>query len=312
MIEFKEHAQEEVSVPLTINHNHSASSGSLSADVKSSGYIMSMSQNGSMPREEEYKLEYWGRYEVPPPASANSDQVMVIDSLVSKLREAIPSAGGSGGSTLSSKFRPKKRSFGARLMGRSSKAPPDAVDFSAATTSGVECEGLGECSILGGNHTHNHHQGPCTDSRDGSDVSITVQSSSPTLSPPDKGESAQGHGSSTSPDDPADYHTSCEQQTRDTSTSSLSAQPNGRVRTESADFDTIPELANLKSSTEFQALSMKTVDSVNATQKVRLLFSGVSVMVVTEQSENVILKKSIKTIACCAQVSGLTTLPHTL
>lgn len=291
MTEFKEHAQEEVVVPPTITHNQTTGAlGSNSADMKSSGYIMSSSQSGGVPREEEYKLEYWGKYEVPPPASSNSDQVMIIDVLVSKYREAVYGLG---------KFRTKKRSFGAKFMRNSSKGPSpvgtEAVDaLSASSTTSVESEGDSAT-----NSPSSLHPKPmCSaDSSDSSDISISLTPSSP---PPPE----EGCDSSTSPEDPADHHTSCKQSVVPNVSSVVKSSD---TRPESSDFDTIPELANLKSTTEFQALSLKATSgasgAVQSQQKVRLLFSGVNVVVVTEQTEHVILRKSIRNIACCAQVS---------
>lgn len=322
MTEFKEHSQEEVSVPPTISYNLSSP---LLMDGKSSGYIMSRSQNGSLPRREEYKLEYWGRYEVHPPASRNTDQVELIDSLVAKLRE-VPS---SAGSTLS-KFRTKKRSFGSRFMSRSSAAKVGVEDVDSVANAG---QVAGSMEPLDAKSSPSQTR-PCRSNSEGQDgLDITVTAASPT---PDEEE-----GSSTSPEDPADHHSSCPQMTASTNPTSQTTNPadhhllshdapnpadhqdtpnpanqlslqgtiipanasklNDRVRTESSGFDTIPELANLKSSSEFQALSLQ--GTHGAVQKVRLLFSGVSVMVYLQHSEQIILKKSIQNIACCAQVS---------
>lgn len=273
MTEFKEHAQEEVAVPPTITHNHSTvAEDTNTADMKSSGFIMSSLHSGGLPREEEYKLEYWGRYEVPAPASSNSDQVMIIDTLVSKYRDA-----------MFGKFRSKKRSFGAKFSVRkdpakslANAASTEAVD-SLSTVSSTSLESDGDSPAQ-------HKAKGSYDSSDSSDISITLTPSSP---PPSEGDS------SVSPEDPADQHTSVKQN-------------NTVNHSESSDFDTLPELASLKSTTEFQALSLKGPadgGGVQSPQKVRLLFSGTNVVVVTEQTENVLLRKSIRNIACCAQVS---------
>lgn len=297
MMEFKEHAQEEVTVPPTITHNLGSTMDSSSADIKSSGYIMSTSsQSSGLSQEEEYKLEYWGKYEIPSLDSANYDQVAIIDTLVSKCREAMP------------KHRTKKRSFGSKFMGRSMSKPPlghgglDAVDssasLSAASISSVESE---EDSMTTSSVSLAQKSVAYSiNGSDSSDVSLTLTPSSPP--PPEVRQS-----SSTSPDDPADHHVSCTQALRSAG-SSASLHSQLRQRTESTDFDTLPELANLKSSTEFQALSMSVsgsgtgVATVQSQQKVRLLFSGVSVVVAVEQTQHIILKKSIRNIACCAQV----------
>ena len=65
----------------------------------------------------------------------------------------------------------------------------------------------------------------------------------------------------------------------------------------SSEFDTLPELANLKDTLAFQALSL--------TQhlKVKLMFSGLTVAMVSEQGEEQILNLNVRNISCCAQVS---------
>ncbi len=285
MQEFKEHAQEEVSVPPTISHTSSAPT--MPADAKSSGYIMSVSSSSdSLPTEETFSLQYWGRFEVPSPASSNTDQVLIIDSLVAKMKEVMPA-----------KARIKKKSFGSRFMRSSSAKMASAV-------AAVDVEGV---------------DGPISskedsEAREDSDVAITFTPSSPMQ---EEGEAGSTSSLSTgepcaSPEDPADVHTPCNQPSITAVATTVAAALNGRIRTEStADFDTLPELANLKSSTEFQALSgggggggggAGREGREVAVQKVCLVFSGVSVVVTVEQTHHVILKKSIKSIACCAQV----------
>lgn len=305
MQEFKEHAREEVTVPPTISHT---SSVPVPVDIKSSGYVMSSSNSGALPTEETFRMDYWGRFEVPSPASSNTDQVLIIDSLVGKMRETMPP-----------KSRSKKKSFSSRFMGRSissklssSSSAVDEVDANTKESS---------------------------ESRDDPDIAIMLTPSSPVQEASEAGSTSSistGDPCCTSPDDPADEHTPCNQQPSSGAPQFNSQQPNsaapqlnnqrpnsaapqlrpssaapqlnGRIRTESNDFDTLPELANLKSSTEFQALSLKTGGEEGGgkegrVQRVRLVFSGVSVVVSAEQDQHIILKKPIKSIACCAQVS---------
>lgn len=315
---FKEHSQEEVTVPPTISHSMGASSPVLVSEAgKSSGYIMSSSQNGSLAQEEEYKLEYWGRHEVPPPSSGNTDQVVFIDTLVAKLRESRESR---ESSSALSKLRSKKRSFGSRF-GRSSTAKTPAVE-PGCSTSQVDSDPRHGCStgqvdsdpirhvaagsvesLSDADSCPTHKAGSAhSSSSEGGDAGtpITITAASP---PPDEGEEeGEGH----SPQDPADHHSSCHQMVHPELSDRL--RPNS-----SSDFDTIPELANLKSSTEFQALSLKdTLSGSASVQRVKLLFSGVSVLVFPQHSDQIILKKSIRNIACCAQVSPLTTPTHCL
>ena len=269
MTEFKVHSHGEVAVPPTITHN-SSSYPSLPADGKSSGYIMS-SLNGSLPREEEYKLEYWGQHQVPPLSSGNTHQVQIIDNLVSKFREVMSNSG-----TFHSKFRTKKKSFGSRFKTKTSTPKLESVDSDLSAGS---VDSLGETGRQA--------------------VASTSSLDRCILTPASDESCTQLEPFSASLEDPADFHSSCHQNTF--------SMADGRSRTESSDFDTIPELANLKSSTEFQALSQ---DGGNGgemmvkNQKVRLIFTGVNVLVVTnENTENVVLKKPIRQIACCAQVS---------
>lgn len=272
MTEFKVHSHGEVAVPPTITHN-SNSFSSLPADGKSSGYIMS-SLSGSLPREEEYKLEYWGQHQVPPPSS---DQVELIDDLVSKFREVMSNSG-----MAHSKFRTKKRSFGSRFKTKTSTPKLPSLESVDSDLSAGSVDSLGEA-------------GRQAVSLDSQDVGCILTPASPVLHE----SCTQPEPLSASLEDPADFHSSCHQ--------NILPVVDGRSRTESSDFDTIPELANLKSSTEFQALSLQDGsggEMVVKNQKVRLIFTGVSVLVVTSgNTENVVLKKPIRQIACCAQVS---------
>ena len=72
-------------------------------------------------------------------------------------------------------------------------------------------------------------------------------------------------------------------------------------RSDSMEFDTIPELPSLQDSLEFQALSEGS-PLLLPSQKVKLIFSGLSVMLVSAISGERIMKKSIRYVACCAQV----------
>ena len=65
----------------------------------------------------------------------------------------------------------------------------------------------------------------------------------------------------------------------------------------SSEFDTLPELANLRDTPAFQALSLI------QHQKIKLMFSGLTVTMVTEQGEEQILNLNVRSISCCAQVS---------
>lgn len=309
MTEFKEHSQEEVVVPPTINHNMSSPSP-FPMDGKSSGFIMARSH--SLSRQEEYKLDYWGRFEVSPPASGSIDQVALVDTLVAKCQ--IGSAG---------KFRSKKRSLGSRLMRSSNTKVSSSVGVEGAEQSHVSMESLSDASLKGSpsNSPSNSPSQPrdspnqlnepgdsptlVRDSRSNSDIPITFTAASPTHEEEEEeqeeGEVSSRGEPSTSPEDPADHHSLCMQASYDQTSMShdQTNEPNGRVRSGTSEFDTLPELANLKGSTEFQALSLK---GTHTMQKVRLLFSGVSVVVYLQQSQQIILKKLIQNIACCAQV----------
>lgn len=303
MTEFKVHSQEEVTVPPTVSYNLSSSSP-LNVDGKSSGYVISSSQNGSIPRQEEYKLEYWGKYEVPAPSSGSTDQVVLIDTLVAKYRDVT--------GTILGKFRTKKKSFGSRFMHRNS-SKVSAGDDVGALDAGDSSHSLEALRDVDGEAN-----------AEGEEIPITF-TASPTGEEEDgegEGEGSSHQGASTSPEDPAEQHTSYSQTTSSAdqaqlcpgdqppadlvdhhSSMTVPTEPNGRGRTESTGFDTLPELANLKGSSEFQALSLKKSSTRGqSVQHVRLLFSGVTVLVHPQQSQHVILKKTIQNIACCAQV----------
>lgn len=271
MAKFKQHAQEEVAVPPTVTHNFSSSSSFGSAEhAQSAGFILTHHPStASQPKGEEYKLEYYGRHEVPPPATATSDQVEIIDSLVSKISD--------GGHK-----RSKKLNFRLRKRANSKTAPTVGVD------------------TVDGDHINDSTTNSSSSSLTVvSDVSIIIKSG---VSPTEHSEGGVESGEElpSSPLDPADQHCSCSQPLK---------IANGHLKhhsSDSADFDTLPELANLESSTEFQALSLKTAEGWPViSQKVRLMFSGVSVVVLTEHTNEIILKKSIRNIACCAQVSAM-------
>ena len=66
------------------------------------------------------------------------------------------------------------------------------------------------------------------------------------------------------------------------------------------EYDVLSDLDNLRSTPEFQALG-RLSDLPN--QKVKLVFSGLCVSVFLEQSGEQLLKRTIRTIACSAQVS---------
>lgn len=93
----------------------------------------------------------------------------------------------------------------------------------------------------------------------------------------------------------------------DTSSQPPTEKDGGQKRTSSksmsSDFDTLPELASLKETPEFQYLSQKSLSQIKRqSQKVKLIFSGLSVKVVLEENGEELLKKRIRTIACCAHV----------
>ena len=291
MTQFKQHAREEVSVPSTLANS------STGADVKPSGYIISSAHSGTLSQaDEEYRLEYMGRHEVASPATASSDQVQIIDSLVSKIREAMVASG---------KARSKKKSLGSRLRGKantskSSLVSSESVDQDGrdnVTTNSLVSDSVSIAFSSAGmqNLSDNNLEGtrPLEQEPDPGDVSIIL-----TRSSPDEGNKV--HRDISLPDDHGDQHSSCRQ------TPPNSDKKEKEKVSESSDFDIIPELANLKTSTEFQALSLKTdASSIIVNKKVRLVFTGVSVVVLTEETGDTILKKSIKSIACCAQVTSL-------
>ena len=65
----------------------------------------------------------------------------------------------------------------------------------------------------------------------------------------------------------------------------------------SSEFDTLPELAKLKDSYAFQILSL------NQSQRVKLVFSGLTVAMFSERGGEQLLGLNVRNISCCAQVS---------
>lgn len=71
------------------------------------------------------------------------------------------------------------------------------------------------------------------------------------------------------------------------------------VRSDSltSEYDTLPELANLKDSYAFQALSL------TQNHRVKLVFSGLTVVIFSERGGEQLLNLHLRNISCCAQVS---------
>ncbi len=282
MVRFKQQAEEEIAVPAMVTHNLRSSSSSLPlADMKSSGYIIS-SHNGppssGSSGSDEYRLEYLGKHQVPLTASNDSmDQVELIDALVAKVREATRGKG-----------KGRKKGFGSRFRGKNAKPP-----LPVGTNEGVVLPGSEDVRDSRhssySSYTRHASSSSSSSSERQSEVDINITSSSPlypkdhTLLPPNEDLPGGGCG------------------VPEGSSSSQENSPELREKKPSSEFDTIPELANLQASTEFQALSNR---RGVAFQKVRLLFTGVSVVVLTEDTGEIVLKKSVKSIACCAQVSN--------
>ena len=82
---------------------------------------------------------------------------------------------------------------------------------------------------------------------------------------------------------------------------------NASLRGGAMEYDTLPELESLQHSPEFQALRHPLELPVKA---VKLVFSGLSVSIVSRQSRELLLRRTIRTIACCGQVSIMS--PFTL
>lgn len=316
MAQFKQHVKEEVIIPATINSSSDSTSSIASSSIKSdssaapvpksSGYIMSLqhkhpSEEGGSGQQttqgDSHKLIYLGNYEISSPAVTGDGQVQIIDSLVARVREVIAAE-----VNLQRKSSLKKRSIGARLRSRSvsnnKSSPPLGVKPSVTKSSPPLCRESSSSSD--GSHGSSEQQQQAQPGARVIDISV-VPPMSPTevqldnaadLCPPSNGDELINR----------EEFQEGESQLFTSSQMPTSAQP--RKISENADFDTIPELVNLQKSTEFQALSSSlTLGKAKPSSiKVRLMFSGVHVVVVAEESNDVLIKESIKTIACCAQV----------
>ena len=287
----------------------------------------------------EYHLEYVGKFEVSSPASSKETQVETVDNIVAKLKE---NQKNSTTLLSKAKSKRRSLSAMLKSIGKASGRDTDSVDGIAASNSAssllddepfVTNEHSASSLSL---HSQELEEGSSTD------ISITVTSASPDLlTPPmdvhrpmsqengstngttngsvserereensssplvleglerkedgvmEESKTDVRNGSSSNQDTAGQNGEELEEET--------AAAIRGLVRatsdSTSSEFDTLPELANLRDSLAFQALSL------TQHQKVKLVFSGLTVAMVSEQGEEQILNLNVRNISCCAQVS---------
>ena len=285
----------------------------------------------------EYHLEYIGKFEVPSPSSSNVAQIETVDNIVAKLKENQKNS--HGHLTVQSKGKPKKRSFTSMLkgIGKSSGKDSDSVDGIAASNSASSL--LDDDDETTSPLAANEHSASSLSlhSQDGSstDISITVTTASPDLLTPPmdvhrpmsqvdgdtkvtNGSERDGESSPSIPESrgqsPGDSGEGRQNGVEDNGTNgsvsgALDIVQNGKEDVDSgggvratsnsvsSEFDTLPELASLKDSLGFQVLSL------TQNQRVKMVFSGLTVAMFSERGEEQLLNISIRNIPCCAQVS---------
>ena len=239
-----------------------------------------------------YRLVYLGSYKIPPPAATGDGQVQIIDSLVGRVRESMATQTSRMGLFHSK----KKRSIGALRKRKSGNRSLDSE-----STLSKSSPPLIRSSTCDDSHCSREEQLSPQLKQGHSTPDISVHSpTSPTYGLSD--------GAAASGDFFHDQEEGPEKEWPSRTSSHKSTLLQTHTVSENAGFDTIPELVNLQNSSEFQALSsnQKLQKEGSHTKpssiKVQLVFSGVHMVVIAEDSSQVLFKKSIKTIGCCAQV----------
>ena len=284
----------------------------------------------------EYHLEYVGKFDVTSPVSSKETQVETVDNIVARLKE-----NQKNGTTLLPKAKPKRRSLSAMLksIGKGSSRDTDSVDGIAASNSASSL--LDDETFVTNEHSASSLSLHSQELEEGSstDISVTITAASPDLlTPPmdahrpmpqengstsgitngSASEREREEGSSsplvleglerkengTEEENKTDVRngSSSNQDTAGQNGEELEEETAAAIRglvratsdSMSSEFDTLPELANLRDSLAFQALSQ---------QKVKLVFSGLTVAMVSEQGDEQILNLNVRNISCCAQVS---------
>ena len=301
---------------------------------RSSAYVMSLNgdgvdigaagsrSSGKPPVQgDTYKLVYLGKSKIPSSVTTGSDQVKIIDTLVVKAREALAAR-----SNVQGKQGPRKKSIGSRLRGRNTKSSPPisrTQSFGKSSPPISRTQSFGKSSPpISRTQSFGKSSPPISKTQSfgkSSPVKRVRSSSDGEQGDMEKQEEDRGHNISLLPPGKAEEALSKSamlngnrRKVRDEVdvAASVSASSSRVSRTlDNGEFDTIPELGNLQRSLEFQALSgmhnedhMNTMDKNTVNIKVQLNFTGVHVVVVAEETSEVLFKKSIKTIACCAQV----------
>ncbi len=280
MLKFKVHAHEEVSIGSTICRDKISD-----LPMTSSGLIFSSSLRHHPPDSKtraqplgdlEYSAQFLGKFEVPPPSSSKDTQVQTIDKLVVKLKETHQLKMSKGKKGLSSLWRGKLTSSSLRSSSTETVSPSSSSSLRSSSTETVSPEG---------------------DKQLRTNLSVDSQ-------PPPPVFSITGENGSTGHVQNGGVTKQISEQEIASQVNDGTMSPNDEYRRESVtseismDFDTIPELSSLQDTPVFQSLC----GSQATSQRVRLVFSGMVVMLVCQETGERLLKKSIRNIACCAQV----------
>ena len=296
MNHFKQHAKEEISLQAPVSdHAHTTRPHDNTLMGGSSAYVLSLCGEGGTElggkqetsgkppiRGDTYKLVFLGKYQMPMPVNTGSVQVELIDVLVAKVKEALAARATNSQPGV-------RKSIGSRLLGRTSKPSPFLRRSSVGKPQG-DSDRRASAGDQGGQIGRSR-------GKEGTGCDDILSSSAPSS---------------------MSERRSRKSREKEEDKSSRSGEEQDPVRLsaarthENGDFDIIPELGNLQQSEEFRALSgaaatsdsleMNNVEKCTVNVRVLLHFTGSNVLAVAEESTNLVFKKSIKTIACCAQV----------
>jgi len=307
MIHFKQHAKEEISLQAPVgDHTHQThplpdntlvgGSSACVLSLRGKGGLESGGQEESAGKPptlgDTYKLVFLGKYKMAVSVNTGSEQVELIDVLVTKVKETLAARAATslGGA---------RKSIGSRLLSRTGKPSPSFLRKSS----------------LGKPPPGKPPPGDSDRRASEGDQGRVVRRKKGGMLP------STGREDVLSTSAPSSMLERIARQSRekDEDSSSTRSEEGGPVQTDipprshdNGDFDTIPELGNLQRTEEFRALSgaaavsasleADAVEKSTVNVKVLLHFTGINVLAVAEESSNIIFKKTIKTITCCAQV----------
>ena len=294
MSKFKAHAREEVSVGSTISRSKMSD-----LPTKSSGLIFSSSlkhhppevqPTQDTPREgSEYHVQFLGKFEVPSPSTSSDNQVQTIDKLVSRLKENYD---------MKSK---KKESFSSRIRAKLSSS----ASLKSSSTPTLGKDDVGSATPPSDDQMSSQSNPSLCSQGSGSSSDVSIPIFSVSSDPVE----SEGTNKGVEPTEHVQNGIAGGQSDKQDSVDPANGDiPHGEDKTTHnrndsvcSDFDTIPELASLQDSALFQSLSGPLA---LPSRRVKLVFSDLTVFLVSEDGGERIMKKNIRNIVCCAQVRG--------